>query len=62
MLCIKISKLQYGKGDTQNRIVCIWLIHLSRCYHFENWWLKLKFPNLLKQCLKPLATIIQQNY
>ena len=30
----------------------------SRCYFFKNWSLKLKFPNLLK----PLGTIIQQNY
>ena len=30
----------------------------SLCYFFENWGLKLKFPNLLK----PLGTIIQQKY
>ena len=37
-----------------------WSIHVedSRCYFFENWLMKLKFPNLLK----PLGTIIKQNY
>ena len=28
----------------------------GRCYFFKNWWMKLKFPNLLKA----LGTIIQQ--
>jgi hypothetical protein len=30
----------------------------SLCQFFENWWMKLKCPNLFK----PLGTIIQQNY
>ena len=30
----------------------------SWCYFFGNWFVKLKFPNLLK----PVGTIIQQNY
>jgi hypothetical protein len=33
-------------------------VEASRCYFFENWLLKIKFPNLLK----PLGTIIQQKY
>ena len=33
-------------------------VEASWCYFFENWFMKLKFPNLLK----PLGTIIQQNY
>ena len=33
-------------------------VEASQCYLFENWWIKLKFPNLLK----PLGTILQQNY
>ena len=33
-------------------------VEASQCYLFENWWIKLKFPNLLK----PLGTIMQQNY
>ena len=43
---------------------CIWAPFLSEaveaswCYFFENWFMKLKFPNLLK----PLGTIFQQNY
>ena len=49
----------------KNRI-CHWYLILflseavesSLCYFFENWLMKLKFPNLLK----PLGTIIQQNY
>ena len=32
-------------------------IEASRCYFFENWWMKLKCPLLLK----PLATIVQKN-
>ena len=30
----------------------------SQCYFYENWVVKLKFSNLLK----PLGTLIQQNY
>ena len=30
----------------------------SQCYFFENWFVKLKFPNLRK----PIGTIMQQNY
>ena len=33
-------------------------VEASRCHFFENWLMKHKFPNLLK----PLGTIIQQNY
>ena len=33
-------------------------VEASRCYFFENWWMKLKCPLLLK----PLATIVQENY
>ena len=33
-------------------------VEASRCDFFENWWMKLKWPNLLK----PLGTIIQQNH
>ena len=33
-------------------------VEASRCYFFENWLMKLKCPHLLK----PLGTIIQQNY
>ena len=33
-------------------------VEASRWYFFENWLMKLKFPHLLK----PLGTIIQQNY
>ena len=33
-------------------------VEASQWYFFENWLLKLKFPHLLK----PLGTIIQQNY
>ena len=33
-------------------------VAVSQCYLFENWLMKLKFPNLLK----PLGTLIQQNY
>ena len=33
-------------------------VEASGCYFFEHWWMKLKCPNLLK----PLGTIIQQNY
>ena len=33
-------------------------VEASRCHFFENWWMKLKCPLLLK----PLATIVQQNY
>ena len=32
-------------------------VEASRCYFFENWWMKLKCPLLLK----PLATIVQEN-
>ena len=32
-------------------------VEASRCYFFENWWMKLKCPLLLK----PLATIVQKN-
>ena len=35
-----------------------WLsVEASWCYFFENWWMKLKCPLLLK----PLATIVQEN-
>ena len=33
-------------------------VEYSRCYFFENWFMKLKIYNLLK----PLGTITQQNY
>ena len=33
-------------------------VETSRCYFFENWWMKLKCPLLLK----PLATIVQENF
>ena len=33
-------------------------VEASQCYFLENWFIKLKCPTLLK----PLATIIQQNY
>ena len=33
-------------------------VEASLYYFFEHWWKKLKYPNLLK----PLGTIIQQNY
>ena len=33
-------------------------VEANLCYFFENWLMKLKCPNLLK----PLGTIIQQNY
>ena len=33
-------------------------VEASQCYFFENWFIKLKCPTLLK----PLATVIQQNY
>ena len=32
-------------------------VEASRCHFFENWWMKLKCPLLLK----PLATIVQEN-
>ena len=32
-------------------------IEASRCYFFENWWMKLKCPLVMK----PLATIVQEN-
>ena len=32
-------------------------VEASRCYFFENWWIKLKCPLLLK----PLGTIVQEN-
>ena len=33
-------------------------VEASRCYFFEKWLIKLKCPNLLK----PLGTLIQENY
>ena len=33
-------------------------VEVSQCYFFENWLMKVKFPNLLK----PLGTLIQENY
>ena len=32
-------------------------VEASWCYFLENWWMKLKYPLLLK----PLATIVQEN-
>ena len=33
-------------------------VEASQCYFFENWFIKLKYPSLLK----PIATVIQQSY
>ena len=33
-------------------------VEATQCYFFENWFIKLKCPTLLK----PLVTVIQQNY